>query len=185
MNPIQLIDLTLDVDRAAIALQKSIRWNSYQLRTNAETSPHRQAEDIWLRYGSLDDEAVKTDQPFKSEWYPYPELVAVCKPLVETVYKAVNGIELGGVLITKIPAGKQVYPHTDKGWHASNYSKYCVCIKANIEQSFCFKGSSLWTQSGQVFFFDNSYQHWVLNPSTEDRISLICCIKTVRGIHQP
>lgn len=184
-QPIQLLNLQLDVQHAATALQKSIRWNSYQLRTLDPSSPHREADDIWLRYGSLDDEAVRTNQPFTSEWYAYPELVAVCKPLVDAVYSTVQGVELGGVLITRIPAGKQVYPHTDKGWHASNYSKYCVCIRANLEQSFCFKGSSLWTVSGQVFFFDNSYQHYVLNPSSEDRISLIACIKTPRGIHQP
>src|ERR1700733_1416664 len=142
-QPIQLINLTLDVERAAETLQHSIRWNTHDARTNDQASPHREAQDIWLRYGSLSDPAVFNNQPFKADWYPYPELVAVCEPLVNAVYASVQGVELGGVLITRIPAGKQVYPHTDKGWHATTYSKYCVCIRANEQQSFCFQDIEL------------------------------------------
>src|ERR1700733_14117923 len=135
-QPIQLINLTLDVERAAIALQKSSRWNTHDARTNDQTSPHREADDIWLRFGSLGDPAIANNQPFKSDWYPYPELYSVLEPLVDKVYMHVTGLELGGVLITRIPAGKQVYPHTDKGWHAGYYSKYCICVRANEQQSF-------------------------------------------------
>lgn len=185
MQPIQLLTLKLDVTAASKALRTSIRWNTHQDRTMDQSSPHREASDIWLRYGSIADPALLANQPFKSDWYPYPELVSVLLPLVDQVYSFVSGQDLGGVLITRIPKHQQVYPHTDKGWHATNYSKYCVCIQANDQQSFNYANTSLKTTSGDVFFFDNSQEHWVLNPSDEDRISMICCIKTERGIHKP
>jgi Aspartyl/Asparaginyl beta-hydroxylase len=181
-SPIKLLPLTLNVEPAFKALSKSIRWNAHQYRTNDPASPHREVSDIYARYAPL---TWQEPQPFKAEWYAYPELTAVLKPLAAAVYDYVDGIELGGVLITKIPAGKQVYPHVDHGYHATTFTKVCVCIRANEEQSFNFEGQSLRTKTGTCFFFDNSYSHWVLNPSTEDRISMIVCVRTARGVHQP
>jgi aspartyl/asparaginyl beta-hydroxylase (cupin superfamily) len=88
-----------------------------------------------------------------------------------------QGGKLGFVLLTRIPPGAQVYPHTDKGWHAVNHQKFCVSVKANKSQAFCFEGEEMRTEAGDVFTFDNSHPHWVTNESDEERISLIICVR--------
>lgn len=84
---------------------------------------------------------------------------------------------MGGVLITRIPAGKQVYPHIDEGWHAGHYEKFAIQVKGNKEQAFCFNKESLSPETGDVFWFRNDVPHWVTNFSEEERITLICCIR--------
>lgn len=180
--PIQKLDLTLDVQEAAKALITCKHWNEYKHRTT-QLSPHREADDIWARFGLLKDPAVvANDRPFECYWY-YPDLTPALLPLVDRVMEHVGGKELGGVLVTRIPAGKAIYPHIDKGWHAAWHSKYIVCVAANQEQRFYYPEDAieLRSKTGDVFWFRNDKTHAVENYSKEDRISLICCIRTDRG----
>lgn len=179
---ISKLKITFDTAAALEVIKNSNRWNSVALRTEATTSPHHQVDDIWAHYGSLKDPLVQYDLPFKFHWY-YEELTPILKPIADALMVHVDGIQLGLILITRIPAGSRVLPHIDKGWHAKTFSKYCVCVQANKEQAFCFEGQELRTETGEVFWFDNSKSHWVNNDSDQDRISLIVCIKTDRGIH--
>jgi hypothetical protein len=90
----------------------------------------------------------------------------------------IDGEELGGVLITRIPAGCQVAPHQDFGWHAKFFNrKFLISLRANDKQAFCFEGETMVTQPGDVFEFNNAEKHWVVNDSREARISLIVCIR--------
>jgi hypothetical protein len=161
-------------------------WNTHQMRT-VLTSPHREVSDIWARYNF--DPSLTNTGAFKSSWQPElePVLAPLVKQLTDHLFSGFDpeelvdgGSRLGGVLITRIPAHKQVYPHVDKGWHAGFYQKYCICLKANDDQSFCFINAQLRTISGQVFWFRNDVPHWVLNPSDEDRISMIVCIRPIQ-----
>lgn len=186
-SPIQKLDLDLnstDLHLLQVFLSECSYWNANKLRTT-NNSPHREADDIWARFGDLNDPNVAADKPFQAHWY-YQDLRRVLEPLVNAVYHHVQGKELGGVLITRIPPGKQVFPHIDRGWHATHHSKYCICVSATDKQVFAFDDASLVCKTGDVFFFDNSYRHWVKNDdASEPRISVICCIRTERGIHTP
>jgi hypothetical protein len=90
----------------------------------------------------------------------------------------VDGERLGGVLLTRIKAGKSCYPHADPGWHARHYRKFAVQIQSAPGQFFCFEGERLEPMPGDVYEFDNSHTHWVTNDTEHDRITLIVCIKT-------
>ena len=85
--------------------------------------------------------------------------------------------ELGGVLITRIPAGKECKPHSDPGWHARRYQKFGVQITSAPGQKFCFEDAELETKPGDIFWFDNEYTHWVTNPTPYERITMIVCIR--------
>jgi len=113
-----------------------------------------------------------------SVWYPVSDELPLTKNLALDVHKEIGG-ELGGVLVTKIPAGKQVYPHVDRGWHAGYYEKFAVQIACAPGQRFCFADGALSPAEGELYQFDNSKVHWVLNPSAQDRITLITCIRRV------
>jgi hypothetical protein len=180
--PIQKLDLKLDVFTAMLALELTAEWDRYKTRTSSQTSPHRDTSDVWARFAKLDDPALAANQPFKSVWYNNdPAMQEALEPLVQQVYDHVKGQELGGVLLTKIPAGKKVHRHRDQGWHAGYFSKFNVCIQADEKQVFAFDDAELRCKTGAVFWFRNDIDHWVNNDSDQDRISMIVCIRTAQG----
>lgn len=155
-------------------------WDTIHHRTSHPQSPHREVSDIWVRYNPIEnykgDMQAFNDVHFP-DWYPVatqlPEAVRIANELLMQV----SGIDLGAVLITKIPAGKQVYPHIDQGWHARHFEKFAVQVQGNSKQAFHFKNEDLVTHDGDLFWFDNAYPHWVTNDSDEDRVTLIVCIR--------
>lgn len=155
-------------------------WNTIPHRTAHPDSPHREVSDIWVRYNPQDNfhgDMQAFNAEHVSEWYPVIQQIPAAFSLTESVVKDFEAEQLGAVLITKIPAGKTCYPHIDSGWHARYYEKFALQIKGNHEQSFHVADQELRTQDGDLFWFDNSIKHWVLNPSAEDRITMIICIR--------
>jgi len=152
-------------------------WNTQRARTEDPRSPHHGLDDIWARYGEPGD--AETGQPHESRWWPAADILGI-RPMCHDLMRAVEGVELGGVLITRIPAGREVKPHTDPGWHARRYEKYGVQIASAPGQRFCFEGEDLETRPGDVFWFDNAYTHWVTNPTNYERITMIVCIRKER-----
>ena len=67
--------------------------------------------------------------------------------------------------------------YEDHGWHAKYYEKFALQIEASPGQEFCFEDARLETKPGDLFWFDNSYTHWVTNPTKYDRVTMIICIK--------
>ena len=151
-------------------------WDRYRWRTEHPRSPHREASDIWLRYNALENFGPHFNDPHEAVWYPVASNLPSARAIAETVADIRNQ-PLAGVLITRIPAHKQVYPHIDRGWHAENTDKVGVLIEGNRHQQFCFEGVSHECDEGECFWFSNQTPHWVLNPSAQDRTTLIVCLR--------
>jgi len=149
-------------------------WNQNTTRTENVDSPHHGLDDIWARFG--DPDRAKDGKEHDSFWYPCADALGI-KQICYDVMHSVHGDELGGVLITRIPAGAACKPHTDPGWHARRYQKYAVQITSAPGQKFCFEGEELETKPGDLFWFDNQYLHWVDNPTMYERITMIICIR--------
>jgi hypothetical protein len=149
-------------------------WNQNTARTEHPDSPHHGLDDIWARYAPPD---VDGSQPHKSVWYTSP-ITPALRDMAERLMTLVHGTELGGVLITRIPAGCECKPHTDPGWHARYYEKIAVQVCAAPGQAFHFDDQKLATRPGDVFWFDNAHRHWVTNPTLYPRVTAIFCIKT-------
>ena len=177
MDPVIPLKLKLDVSELVrqIDANPSI-WNRFTERTDSHLSPHREVDDVWYRTCPR-DRFHEMGGEHTSEWYPAAQETPALVDLVGQVFNYVHGYRLGGVLLTRVPPGKYVYPHTDNGWHADYYDKICVSIKANKYQAFNFPGVSHASDPGDMFWFENSIEHWVTNPSDEERISLIICLK--------
>lgn len=154
-------------------------WNQHRWRTEHPRSPHREVDDIWIRYNAIENLGPTFNEPHESIWYPVAEKLTAVKHLVEKLVQDVGGGQLGGVLITRVPAGKQVYPHVDQGWHAGYYEKFAIQIAGNGKQAFCFDGEELRAETGDAYWFRNDVPHWVTNDSDEDRITLIVCIRRI------
>jgi hypothetical protein len=157
-------------------------WNRHTLRTRVygEASPHNQIDDLWVRFRAWDeviaDPAHCCDQ-HKSVFYPEADLIPAVFPIITQLMKMTGAIELGGILITRVPAKKQVARHVDTGWHALHYRKVAVQIRGNQEQAFCFEDAELRPEPGEIYEFINQRPHWVLNGSNEARETLIVCVR--------
>lgn len=155
-------------------------WNTITHRTEHLQSPHREIDDIWVRYNPVANyhgDMRQFNAEHTPEWYAVVDELPAVKTVSEALMERLEGKALGAVLVTRIPPGHQVYPHIDQGWHARHYQKFCIQIRGNCEQSFHFEGEELRTVDGDLFWFDNSFPHWVKNPSQTERISLIVCIR--------
>lgn len=149
-------------------------WNTVTIRTESEDSPHRELDDIWVRFG--DPERALDGAPHDAYWYAGADVLQV-RGLCYDVVRHVQGVELGGVLITRIPAGAACHPHVDTGWHAKRYSKFGVQITSAPGQTFHVEDEVLETKPGDIFQFDNSFSHWVLNPTDYERVTMIVCVR--------
>jgi quercetin dioxygenase-like cupin family protein len=149
-------------------------WNKNTERTESACSPHHELDDIWVRFGA--PERIADNTAHDSFWYESADVLGV-KALCHDIMHMVKGVELGGVLITRIPPGATCKPHTDLGWHALRYDKYAVQIASAPSQRFCFEGESLETKPGDLFWFNNQHLHWVTNDTPYERITMIVCIR--------
>jgi len=153
-------------------------WNTYPFRRGPK-SPHRDLDDIWVRYNDIacfTGDIAKFNSPHESVWYPVVEQIPTAKAIAEKIGEDFKG-KIGGVLITRIPPGKSCHPHIDQGWHAEHYEKFAYQVQGNVEQSFNVEQEVLRTKSGDLFWFDNSRLHWVNNPSDEERITMVVCVR--------
>jgi quercetin dioxygenase-like cupin family protein len=172
---IKLLSSGLCVAQIHWALQEHPElWNQHITRTESPNSPHFGLDDIWARFG--DPDRAADGAAHDSFWYPSAEVLGI-KGLCYDLMRAVEGVELGGVLITRIPPGRAVKPHTDPGWHARRYDKFAVQIASAPGQRFHFEGESLETKPGDLFWFDNQFTHWVTNETAYERVTMIVCIR--------
>jgi len=144
-------------------------WNQHTYRTASLDSPHHEADDIWVRYSAKHD---LDKQAHSSVWYPVADILEV-KPLVMELFGHLKGTTLGGVFITRIPPGKSVKPHIDRGFHADTYHKFALQVASAPGQAFCFDDIEFVSKPGDLYGFRNDVTHWVKNESSHDRITLI------------
>jgi hypothetical protein len=184
MSAFDLIDS--GIETAALLAQVEAHpelWDAHPNRTY-EASPHYGIPDIWLRWRKLSELTgpEKYNEPHFAEFYPAWHLLPGLHPIVFGLMAKVKAVYLGGILITKIPAGKQVKPHDDiGGWHAHFCNmKVYVPLQSNPDCVNYCADSSLAMQPGEAWYFDNLKTHSVVNSGATDRLTLICCFRVER-----
>jgi len=156
-------------------------WDQNRFRTErAYGNPHAKISDIIVRFNDwkhwTGDRAAFNAEHDSVWWAAYEKLPYV-QPLVFDLMRMFMAERLGMVLITRIPPYTDVAKHVDVGWHAEHYVKFGIQLKAAVGQEFCYEDYRLETKTGDLFAFDNSKTHWVENPTAEERITLIVCLK--------
>lgn len=156
-------------------------WNERHERRFGD-SPHRETSDIWARYADPHWLMRTGDYvgPHQPTWWPVVDRIPSIFPIWNRIRLALGGpLEFGGVLITRIPAGCQVYPHHDLGtWHAEHFDlKVWLPLRAN---ALCVNGvedeEMVW-RPGEAWSHNNLVTHWVRNEGVTERICLIMCFR--------
>ena len=166
-------------------------WDAHTVRKTAPNTPHSRMSDIWVRYNDVDPFEKSGDyRTFNDRhvpiWYPaWTELPAL-RPILFDLLAQVEGEMIGGVLITRIPPGGRIDPHSDKGWHVDYYDKFYVAIHSPKGARFHDEsGEFLEPSVGSVYRYDNRREHSVTNSGTTDRVTLIVCIRTDKYLGEP
>ena len=159
----------------ALARQPGL-WNENALRTQHPNTAHAQADDIWLWFNDPTNPAAVVDD---RQTIPYPAWDALpqVRPIVFDLMRRVEGVQLGRVLITRLAPGKCITPHVDGGAPATFYSRFQIALQSLPGCLFNAGGETVNFRSGEVWYFDNTIEHAVVNNSADDRLALIVDVR--------
>lgn len=171
----------VDVLPLRLALQMNPQlWNEHSGRKEFNGSSHKETSDIWVRYNDIKNIEQGYEAftgPHDSVWYPSASILPI-KPLVMSLMTRCEATRLGGVLITKIPAGGRVLPHTDSGWHPEHYPvKLYIPLQTNPQVLNRCEDEEVVMRTGDVWYFNNLVEHEVKNDGPDDRMTLIVCLR--------
>lgn len=111
---------------------------------------------------------------FWPAWQALPSL----RPLVKAMKDLVDCVELGSILITKLPPGGRILPHADTdGWAPQFYNTKLHLTVAGQSRSEC-DGEVMPMVVGDLWTFDNLLVHSVENDGPTDRIVVIVSMRT-------
>jgi len=153
-------------------------WDRNPERRLYPGTPHSAMTDITVRYMpeadvTMEARRLEHRNMFWRAWYLLPAL----RPVVLGLMTRVQAVELGSILITRLPPGKQIDPHSDAGnWAPEYYNCKCHWTVAGSAIVRCEDEACEFTQ-GTVFTFDNLLMHSIENRGDCDRI---CCIVSMR-----
>lgn len=152
-------------------------WDQNTLRTRHPGTAHSEVSDILLWFNRLDQDpaAVADDRDVID--YPAWNLLPQARVLIFDLIRRVEGVRLGRVMITKLPAGKTITPHVDGGAPATFYSRFQIALQSLPGAVFRIGDEAVAFQTGDAWWIDNRTVHSVENHSSDDRIMLIADIR--------
>lgn len=146
-------------------------WNADKTRTTFEGTPHQQVDDILLRFGAADGNDLEAiDRPVMSK--------LGAKDMALNVMALVQGSRLGRVVITRLEPGKSILPHADtQGEYSKYYTRYHVVLQGMPGSMFGCGDEVVNMQTGDIWWFDASAEHWVKNNSADDRVHMMVDVR--------
>lgn len=180
MQNFQKIGSGLDVVPALNAIMRRPElWNADKLRQTFPNSPHREVDDIWVRFNDTKDEA-KIPDDCEAINYDAFFLLPQVRGLVFGLMGYVEGERLGRVIITRLKPGGRIYPHADEGAPATYYDRYIICLSCLPGTIFRIGDEQVQMATGETWWINNREEHEVLNNSVDDRVIVICDIRCSR-----
>ena len=136
-------------------------WDQHAARTYG--GPFVGTNDIWLRFRAW-DELTSADafaEPHVPVFYPAWHALPHLRPIVFGLMSRVEAVQLGGCLITRVPAGGQVAPHDDRGrWHSEWFQTKAYLPLATNPGCFNTCGDERVVMNvGEAWLFDNLKSH--------------------------
>ena len=148
-------------------------WN----RSDVRRAPHgqnRDVDDILLRFqegGATYEDIIGAGKLVN---YPaFTEMPSI-RPIVFGIMRQVEGLDLGRVIITRLPPGKTIPAHTDEyGVYVKGRKRYQVVVQCLPGVVFRCGDEQVQMKTGEVWWFNPMLEHEIVNNSADDRIVLI------------
>lgn len=159
------------------AVQRNPKWwDEDTCRTTFDGTPHVEVNDIILRFGSNDvDEAGDDLEAVDRE---VMAKIPGAKNVALDLMRMVGGVRLGRMVITKLEPGKKILPHKDTiGKYASYYSRYHLVLQGLPGSLFRCGDETVNMRTGEIWWFDASVEHELMNNSPEDRIHALIDVR--------
>lgn len=109
---------------------------------------------------------------------PVFKLLPEARPLVFGLMAAVQGERLGRVIINKLKPGGVIYAHRDTQAHAEYWDRHHIVLQSQPGVVFRAGNERVYMATGEIWWFDNSEEHEVINNSADDRIHMVIDIRT-------
>lgn len=156
---------------AAIARQPGL-WNQDNCRREFENTPHTATDDILLRFGSKDGNELEAMDTVAMQALPD------VKSEVLNIMRLVNGSRLGRVIITRLEPGKKILPHSDvMGEYSKYYTRYHLVLQGMPGSMFNCGNETVNMLTGELWWFDASAEHSIINNSKDDRIHMLVDVR--------
>lgn len=123
---------------------------------------------------------METFDKFECEDQPVFAKLPEARPLIFGLMSLVQGERLGRVIINRIKPGGVIYPHKDTDHNAGYYQRYHIVLKSQPGVVFRCDQEKVFMAPGELWWFNNSLEHEVLNNSQDDRIHLVVDIRCSR-----
>ncbi|MCC6923877.1 MAG: aspartyl/asparaginyl beta-hydroxylase domain-containing protein [Nitrosomonas sp.] len=98
----------------------------------------------------------------------FPETVR----LLESLATEFDG-ELGRAKLARVPPGKKVLPHVDRGEYYRSRDRYHLVIRSEKGSPLQAGGEEIRMQEGELWWFNNNALHAAHNDSHDNRVHLI------------
>lgn len=188
----------VDIMPLLLAIQRNGQmWQEDTFLRHYPQGPFEDVQTIFLRFPEriVFDDEDPAEQARKIELYKqnllpgvdqhesidYPNyaLLPEARPLVQALMARANGVRLGRVMINKISAGGQIFPHADSPEHANYWNnRLHVVLQSLPGNDFRCVDEHVSMRSGEVWWFDHRLEHAVVNNSADDRIHMIVDIRS-------
>ncbi len=178
----RFIQIAANVDPLAVRLELERHpelWDQDPTRRTYPGTPHGAMTDITVRYmppeqlTDLEARRGEHRNVFWPAWHALPSL----RPVVFGLMARVQAVELGSVLITRLPAGAEILPHSDAGsWAPSFYNLKAHWTVAGMALVRC-EDDECGFDVGTVWTFDNLLTHSISNVGDLDRIVVIVSMR--------
>jgi Aspartyl/Asparaginyl beta-hydroxylase len=179
VNRFTLIAQNIDTTPLALELARNDHlWDRNPERRTYCGSPHAAMVDITARYMpegaiTLDARSQEHRNVFWPAWHALPAL----RPIVFGLMARVSAVELGSIIITKLPPAAEILPHSDAGsWAPEYYHCKAHVTVAGAARVCCDKDECIF-RTGTAWTFDNLLTHAVENIGDCDRISAIISMR--------
>ncbi len=156
-------------------------WDEHPERRAAPGSPHARMTDIWLRARARDDlgEPDAFRLPHRPVFYPAWRALPSLHPVVWSLMASHKGVELGNVLLTRLPPGEAIGTHADHGWAVEWFDrKFYAVLRGNARCVNTCEDEEVAMRTGEVWEFENRVPHGVENYGASERISLIVTLRS-------
>jgi hypothetical protein len=150
-------------------------WNRNSLRR--DTAELAECDDIWLRFPSADGIKQGLGE-FECVNYPAMAELPAVRSIIFGLMRQIEGERLGPVMISRLPPGGRIYPHDDGAAHTAYYKRYFLTLHAKPGCIFRAGEEAIEPKVGELYWFDNSVEHEVINNSADDRMSLIIDVRS-------